>query len=106
MGGKERDFLRTWPMERVRQCYASICLPTRPSSADEWPECRKDGQLDFDAMDEFMSAVLTAIHEHGSRAVHVFPPAAQVLIYFADRLANEVVCTVHSSRMSEPTVFK
>ncbi|KAM6501039.1 Exocyst complex component Sec10-like protein [Amanita muscaria] len=51
----------------------------------------KDNQLDFDAMDEFMSAVLSSISEHGSRAVRVFPPAAQVLVYFAERLANEVV---------------
>ena len=42
-------------------------------------------------MDEFMSDVLTSISDHGSCAVRVFPPAAQVLIYFADRLANEVV---------------
>ena len=54
-------------------------------------------------MDEFMSAVLAAIHEHGSRAVHVFPPASQVLIYFADRLANEVVCAIHSSGLSRLT---
>ncbi|KAK2460734.1 hypothetical protein APHAL10511_007204 [Amanita phalloides] len=51
----------------------------------------KDNELDFDAMDEFMYAVLASISEHGSRAVRVFPTAAQVIIYFAERLANEVV---------------
>ncbi|PFH53495.1 hypothetical protein AMATHDRAFT_73316 [Amanita thiersii Skay4041] len=50
-----------------------------------------DNELDFDAMDEFMSAVLTSIEEHGSRAVRVFPPASQVLVSFAERLANDVV---------------
>ncbi|KAG6863874.1 hypothetical protein C0991_002501 [Blastosporella zonata] len=49
------------------------------------------GALDFDAMDEFMGAVLKAIEEHGARAVRVFPPAAQVLLAFADRVASEVV---------------
>ncbi|KAF8635631.1 hypothetical protein AX15_000269 [Amanita polypyramis BW_CC] len=51
----------------------------------------KENQLDFDAMDEFISVALTSIKDHGSCAVRVFPPAAQVLIYFADRLANEVI---------------
>ncbi|RDB30695.1 Recyclin-1 [Hypsizygus marmoreus] len=50
-----------------------------------------DGSLDFDAMDEFMTFVLKAIEEHGSRAVRVFPPPSQVLISFADRIANDVV---------------
>ena len=44
-------------------------------------------------MDEFMSTLLASIGEHGSRAVRVFPPPAQVIIYFAERLANEVVRT-------------
>lgn len=43
-------------------------------------------------MDEFMSYIVGAIIEHGSRAVRVFPPASQVLIAFADRIAIEVVC--------------
>ncbi|TCD69786.1 F-box protein: endocytic membrane traffic, recycling ReCYcling 1 [Steccherinum ochraceum] len=48
-------------------------------------------QLDFDAMDAFMSHVLDALREHGTRAVRVFPPEANVLLSFSDRLANEVV---------------
>ncbi|KAG6816379.1 hypothetical protein H0H87_006591, partial [Tephrocybe sp. NHM501043] len=50
-----------------------------------------DGTLDFDAMDEFMGAVLKSVEEHGARAVRVFPPASQVLLGFADRVAHEVV---------------
>ncbi|KAH0583281.1 hypothetical protein H2248_011156 [Termitomyces sp. 'cryptogamus'] len=50
-----------------------------------------DGTLDFDPMDEFMGSVLKAIQEHGLRAVRVFPPAAQVLVSFAERVANDVV---------------
>ena len=52
---------------------------------------RKDNALEFDAMDAFMSFVLKAIEEHGSRAVRVFPPPSQVLISFAERIAQEVV---------------
>ncbi|KAI0349625.1 hypothetical protein OH77DRAFT_1499484 [Trametes cingulata] len=51
----------------------------------------KDSELDFTAMDEFMAEILAALEEHGSRAVRVFPPDADVLISFADRLANEIV---------------
>ena len=50
-----------------------------------------EGQLDFDAMDQFMDVILSAIREHGAQAVRVFPPASQVLIFFSDRLAMEVV---------------
>lgn len=42
-------------------------------------------------MDSFISFVLQAIEEHGSRAVRVFPPTSQVLISFAERIASEVV---------------
>jgi recyclin-1 len=51
----------------------------------------KDGALDFDAMDEFMAHIFASIREHGSRAVRVFPPSSQVLLAFAERVANEVV---------------
>ncbi|KAG5650731.1 hypothetical protein H0H81_011231 [Sphagnurus paluster] len=51
----------------------------------------KEGGLDFDAMDEFMTGVLKAIEDHGTRAVRVFPPASLVLLLFAERLASEVV---------------
>ena len=42
-------------------------------------------------MDSFMTEILKHIVDHGSRAVRVFPPASQVLLLFADRVANEVV---------------
>ncbi|KAH7929274.1 hypothetical protein BV22DRAFT_1144106 [Leucogyrophana mollusca] len=51
----------------------------------------RENTLSFDAMDAFMAHVLAALEEHGSRAVRVFPPAAGVLIAFADRVAVEVV---------------
>ncbi|PPQ73408.1 hypothetical protein CVT24_008502 [Panaeolus cyanescens] len=51
----------------------------------------KDVTLDFGAMDTFIEDILKAIYEHGARAVRVFPPPSQVLIFFCERLANEVV---------------
>ncbi|KAJ3716502.1 exocyst complex component Sec10-like protein [Lentinula raphanica] len=51
----------------------------------------KDRHLAFDAMDDFMSIVLKALSDHGSRAVRVFPPEAGVLISFSERVASEVV---------------
>ena len=47
-------------------------------------------------MDEFMAEILAALQEHGSRAVRVFPPDANVLVSFADRLANEVVSVLRA----------
>jgi hypothetical protein len=59
---------------------------------------RSEGVLDFDSMDAFMIFVLKAIHEHGARAVRVFPPASQVIISFAERIANEVACNHHCTQ--------
>ncbi|KAH9889572.1 exocyst complex component Sec10-like protein [Cubamyces lactineus] len=59
-----------------------------------------DSELDFTAMDEFIAEILAALQEHGSRAVRVFPPEANVLLSFADRLANEVVGEYISSLLT------
>lgn len=56
---------------------------------------REENTLDFTPMDEFMASVIRALEEHGTRAVFVFPPAAGVLIGFAERVANEVVSSCH-----------
>ena len=52
-----------------------------------------------------MAFVLDALREHGSRAVRIFPPAAGVLVSFADRIATEVVrrytsCPCHAPQFS------
>ncbi|KAI8974035.1 exocyst complex component Sec10-like protein [Trametes punicea] len=60
----------------------------------------KDSELDFTAMDEFMADILSVLAEHGYRAVRVFPPEANVLLLFADRLANEVVGEYISSLLT------
>ncbi|KAI0665343.1 hypothetical protein C8Q78DRAFT_1118265, partial [Trametes maxima] len=45
----------------------------------------KDAELDFTAMDEFIAEILATLEEHGSRAVRVFPPDANVLVSFASK---------------------
>ena len=52
----------------------------------------KEEQLDFQAMHQFMNDLIVAIHDHGARAIRIFPPASQVVLFFFDRIANEVVC--------------
>lgn len=46
-------------------------------------------------MDNFISEIIKHIVDHGSRAVRVFPPSSQVLLLFAERIANEVVRISH-----------
>ena len=52
---------------------------------------REDENLDFDAMDAFISAILSILKKEGSRAVRIFPPDSNVLLSFAERIANDVV---------------
>ena len=54
-------------------------------------QARSDGNLNFDAMDSFMTDTLKSVLGHGSLAVRVFPPSSHVLISFAQRVASEVV---------------
>ncbi|KAJ3966961.1 hypothetical protein EV361DRAFT_973375 [Lentinula raphanica] len=61
----------------------------------------KDRHLTFDAMDDFMSIVLKALSDHGSRAVRVLPPEAGVLISFSERVDSKVV---GDFRMFEPNM--
>ncbi|KAF8513593.1 exocyst complex component Sec10-like protein [Hysterangium stoloniferum] len=51
----------------------------------------KNNALDFDAMVEFMTYVNNIVLEQGSVAVRVFPPAANVLVMFAERISIEVI---------------
>jgi recyclin-1 len=68
-----------------------LCYHCHDVSAHFFIICDRKNGLDFTPMDDFMSQILGAISEHGARAVRIFPPGAQVLIAFADRLATEVV---------------
>lgn len=63
------------------------------------PSCSKiekpDGTvadgIDFSAMDQFMASTLSVLRHEGSLIARVFPPEADVLLYFLERIANDVV---------------
>ncbi|KAH9986298.1 exocyst complex component Sec10-domain-containing protein [Russula vinacea] len=78
-----------WEMGRVWGEKREIFYVT--SSHKPLDNFTAKGTLNFDPMDAFMGFVLDALREQGSRAVRVFPPAAGVLVSFADRIAMEVV---------------
>ncbi|KAH9169530.1 exocyst complex component Sec10-like protein [Lactarius sanguifluus] len=78
-----------WEMGRVWAEKREIFYVT--SAHKPLDNFTSEGSLNFEAMDAFMGLVLDALREHGSRAVRVFPPAAGVLLSFADRIATEVV---------------
>jgi recyclin-1 len=42
-------------------------------------------------MVEFMTHLNEVVLEQGAVAVRIFPPAANVLLFFADRISTEVV---------------
>ena len=52
---------------------------------------RQANTLQFDAMDEFISHLIEVINTSGKEAVTIFPPDSNVLLLFAERLANDVV---------------
>ena len=71
-----------------RECYVAYNLDHEQRTLKA---LRKDEELNFDAMDAFITSILAILREQGGRAVRVFPPEAGVLIAFAERLTNEVV---------------
>lgn len=52
---------------------------------------RADQKLSFGPFMKFITHVLETLRSNGSVAVRVFPPLAQVLLLFANRLVNEVL---------------
>ncbi|KAG7087379.1 hypothetical protein E1B28_013352 [Marasmius oreades] len=87
-------FTVDWEMGKVWAEKREIFYESKGNPLDN---VNDSGQLDFDAMDEFVTIVRESILEHGSRAIRVFPPESQVLIMFAERVANEVVADYISS---------
>ncbi|GAA5865734.1 hypothetical protein JCM1840_003237 [Sporobolomyces johnsonii] len=47
--------------------------------------------IDFSAMDAYMRSILAVLSREGSLIARVFPPEADVLLYFLERIANDVV---------------
>lgn len=67
-------------------------VPPPPSrSKIETPSGVEADGIDFSAMDHFMSSVLDILRREGSLIARVFPPQADVLLYFLERVANDVV---------------
>ncbi|EEB92884.1 hypothetical protein MPER_08538, partial [Moniliophthora perniciosa FA553] len=76
-----------WEMGKVWAEKREIFYESKGNPLDNFT---KSNTLDFDPMDEFMGTIRGAIVEHGSIAVRVFPPESDVLLLFAERVANEV----------------
>ena len=93
LGRETGDRLRAKQVETPRQLHVRP-LHRHSDSGVFYLAHRNDSRLDFDSMDEFMNEIIAALEDHGARAIRVFPPDANVLLSFADRLANEVVSTV------------
>lgn len=47
--------------------------------------------IDFSAMDGYMKHIIAVLNREGSLIARVFPPEADVLIYFMERIANDVI---------------
>ncbi|KPV74787.1 uncharacterized protein RHOBADRAFT_27218 [Rhodotorula graminis WP1] len=65
--------------------------PLRNLTKIETPSGGEADGIDFSAMDLFMSSVLDILRREGSLIARVFPPQADVLLYFLERIANDVV---------------
>ncbi|GAA5893611.1 Rcy1p [Sporobolomyces salmoneus] len=57
----------------------------------ETPSGGQADAIDFSSMDSYMSSVLSILSREGSLIARVFPPESDVLLYFLDRLSNDVV---------------
>lgn len=47
--------------------------------------------IDFGAMDSYMKNLLYTVNREGSLIARVFPPEADFLLYFSERIANDVI---------------
>lgn len=66
--------------------------------------------IDFTSMDGFMKHVLHIVAREGGLIARVFPPEADVLIYFTERIANDVISDYITTLLSaaqplEPPLF-
>ncbi|EIW74027.1 hypothetical protein CONPUDRAFT_140635 [Coniophora puteana RWD-64-598 SS2] len=80
-----------WELGRVWAEKREVFYQTQEGRYDPLANMNAQGLLDFNPMDAFIADILKDFEEEGSVAVRVFPPAADVLISFADRVAVEVI---------------
>ena len=67
------------------------CNPLHTRSKIETPSGALADGIDFSAMDAFMTSILSILSREGALIARVFPPQADVLLYFLERVANDVV---------------
>ncbi|KAI5480581.1 f-box protein pof6 [Pseudohyphozyma bogoriensis] len=65
--------------------------PLRNLVKVDGPHGEKVDGIDFSAMDSYMKDVLRVMSRDGSLIARIFPDEADVLIYFTERIANDVV---------------
>lgn len=68
-----------------------VTARSRARSKIETPSGALADGIDFSAMDRFMTSILSTLTSEGALIARVFPPQADVLLYFLERVANDVV---------------
>ncbi|KAK4054487.1 F-box protein: endocytic membrane traffic, recycling ReCYcling 1 [Microbotryomycetes sp. JL201] len=75
--------------------------PLRNISKITTPDGGQSDSIDFSPMDAYMNAVLNVLKKDGSLIARVFPPQADVLIYFLERISNDIISEYITQLLSE-----
>ncbi|KAM0752970.1 hypothetical protein T439DRAFT_323586 [Meredithblackwellia eburnea MCA 4105] len=67
----------------------------------ETPSGERIDGIDFSPMNSYVNDVIRVVNREGGLIARVFPPEADVLIYFMDRIANDVVSDYITSLLSD-----
>ncbi|GAA5886084.1 hypothetical protein JCM6882_004258 [Rhodosporidiobolus microsporus] len=78
-------------VQRREIFYDTSHNPLRNLTKVEAMDGREVDGIDFTPMDLYMQQILAVLTREGSLIARVFPPEADVLLYFLDRIANDVV---------------
>ncbi|GAA6007013.1 hypothetical protein JCM10207_009170 [Rhodosporidiobolus poonsookiae] len=78
-------------VQRREIFYDSSPNPLRNLTKVETIQGTEADGIDFSAMDSWMQSILAVLSREGSLIARVFPPQADVLLYFLERIANDVV---------------
>ncbi|KAM0791348.1 hypothetical protein ACM66B_005816 [Microbotryomycetes sp. NB124-2] len=75
--------------------------PLRNISKIQTPDGGQSDSIDFSPMDAYMNAVLAVLKKDGSLIARVFPAEADALIYFLERISNDIVSEYITQLLSE-----
>ncbi|BGO99805.1 Recyclin-1 [Rhodotorula toruloides] len=78
-------------VQKRETLFGTNHYPLRNLTKIETPSGAEADGIDFSAMDRFMSNNISVLSREGSLIARVFPPDAKVLLYFLERIANDVV---------------